>query len=164
MSGVTLIHSESDTEPECEVVFGAGRLTHEDKTDMRRVAIRFPLCYFVRTGFHNDDEGVESIGYRISYPEPRPDGADYLTWRHNRWRDDGFCPDSGFFVAESSAWLESLPEPFRKDSHHYVIDGRDGYVELIAPGFEWKEWIWKDGMREDVPAKGPITDQGTSNA
>ena len=164
MSGVTLIHAESDSEPECEVVFGAGRLTSEGKTDMRRVAIRFSRCYFARTGHHDDSEGVESLGYRVAYPEPIPDGLAYLEWRRDRWHQDGFCPDSGFFVAESSEWVASLPEQLRRDSHHYVIDGRDGYVELIAQGFVWKEWIWKDGLRDDVPSKEPSVDQGTSNA
>lgn len=74
MSGVTLSHSESDTEPECEVVFGAGRLTPEGRTDIRRIAIRFSLCYFARTGFHSDDEGMEAIGYQVNYPEPLPNG------------------------------------------------------------------------------------------
>jgi len=163
MSGVTLIHAESDTEPECEVSFGAGHLAQDDKTDMRRVTMRFSLCYFARTGYHEDSGGVESIGYRVAYPEPPPDGLDYLNWWRDRWHQDGLCPDSGFFVAESSAWLASLPEQFRRDSNHYVIDGRDGYVELIAQGFEWNEWIWKDGLRDDVPSNGPIVDQGSSS-
>lgn len=67
-------------------------------------------------------------------------------------------------MAQSSEWLSQLPEQFQTDSEHYVIDGRDGYVEVIARRFEWKEWIWQDGLRDDVPSKEPIADQGSSNA
>ncbi len=161
-SGVTLIHTETDIAPVCEVVFGAGRLSESNKTDLRRVAITFSHCYYTRTGYHDDSVGVDSLGYRIDYPEPLPKISDFLDWRNDRWRSEGICPTPGFFFAESSEWLASLPEQFQQDSQHYVIDGRDGYVEVIARGFEWREWIWKDGLRDDVPSTESIEDQGTS--
>jgi hypothetical protein len=137
-SGVTLTHSESDVEPECTVVFVAGRLGQDDRTDIRHVEIVFNQCYHARVGPHSDSEGVEALGYVID--PPRPSAEDYLNWRVRHWRETGSCPDSGFYVAKRSAWLESLPNFFRPDFRHYVVDGRDGYVELIAREFKWREW------------------------
>ena len=33
-------------------------------------------------------------------------------------------------------------------------------VELIARGFAWREWKWRDGHREDAPMKGPVVGSG----
>ena len=46
----------------------------------------------------------------------------------------------------------------------YVVAGRNGYAELIAAGFSWREWIWNSGKREDVPASSMVVAQGTSDA
>ena len=162
MSGVTLIHSESDIKPTCEVVFGAGRLTSEGRIDMRRISMIFTGCYFARTGFHDDCEGVESIGYKVNYPGMHEEGSEYLVWRKEYWLREGYCPDSGLYKAESSEWLSSIPERFRANSQHYVVDGRDGYVELIAQGFQWSEWLWERGLRDELPAKESIVASGTS--
>jgi hypothetical protein len=72
----------------------------------------------------------------------------------------GVCPNSGFYVATQSHWLESLPKMFQRDLHHYVVDGRDGCVELMAQSFKWREWLWIDGRREDAPLKGPVVAEG----
>lgn len=165
MSGVTLTHSESDTEPACQVTFGAGRLTNEGRTDMRLVQIRFAECYFARTGYHSDDGSITDLhGYELSDAASPPEGEDYLDWRHRKWRSDTVCPDSGFYVAEQSAWLRSLPESFQRDSAHYVIDGRDGYVEVVARAFEWTEWMWATGHRDDVPSMETAVAHGTGTA
>lgn len=158
-SGVTLTHSESDVEPECSVVLGAGRLTDDDRTDDRRIEITFNFCCFARVGPHSDDVGIEAIGYRI---EPTYDGEmkEYLCWRSRQWRSSGTCPDSGFYVAQQSIWLASLPKFFQSDFRHYVIDGRDGYVELIARRYRWREWLWVDCHREKAPLNGPIVGSG----
>ncbi len=63
-----------------------------------------------------------------------------------------------------AAWLESLPDWFRKDFRHYVVDARDGYVELIALGYRWREWPWAEGHREDAPTRGPVVGEGGSDA
>ncbi len=144
-SSVTLTHCESDVEPECTVVVGAGRLGQDDRTDTRCVEIVFKLCYHARVGPHSDSEGVEVLGYMID--PPKPCAADYLHWRVKHWRETGNCPDPGFYVAKQSAWLESLPLFFRQDFRHYVVDGRDGYVELIAREFKWRE---REGEHQGV--------------
>ena len=159
MSGVTLTHSESDVEPECIVAFGAGRLGKDDRTDSRRVEIVFKLCYYARVGPHSDTEGVDALGYLIEPPITCA-ANEYPIWRVQQWRETGNCPDPGFYVAKQSAWLESLPDFFRRDLRHYVVDGRDGYVELIARNFNWREWLWTEGERDLVPAGSPVVGEG----
>jgi hypothetical protein len=159
MSGVTLSHSESDVGPECTVVFGAGRLGADGRTDSRRVEIAFQLCYYARVGPHEDSEGVEMLGYVVEPPIPCA-AAEFLEWRARRWRETGNCPDPGFYVAKQSVWLDSLPAFFRRNSRHYVVDGRDGYVEVIARQFRWREWLWAEGLRESAPARGSAVAEG----
>lgn len=159
MSGITLLHGESDTKPECTVVFGAGRLREDGLTDSRRVEITFESCYFARVGPHSDTEGIEAVGYILAPPVTSAP-EDYDEWRVGQWRQTGYCPDPGFYVARQSAWLESLPDPYRRDFRHYVVDGRDGYVELIAQQFRWREWLWTNGHREQVPARQPVVGEG----
>lgn len=67
-------------------------------------------------------------------------------------------------VAKRSAWLESLPECLQRDFRHYVVDGRNEYVELIARQFSWREWLWTDGHREQSPARGPVVGEGEGPA
>jgi len=155
MSGVTLSHGESDTRPECTVVFGAGRLQEDGRTDSRRVEIAFEECYYARVGPHSDREGVEALGYAID-PHITCMDADH----DRRWRETGCCPDPGFYVARESGWLESLPDFYRRGFRHYVVDGRDGYVELIARQYRWREWLWTSGQRELAPASGPVVGAG----
>ena len=53
---------------------------------------------------------------------------------------------------------------FRPDFRHYVVDGRDGYVELIARQFRWREWLWTEGEREQAPARGSVVGEGEGPA
>ena len=71
-----------------------------------------------------------------------------------------FCPNSGFYVAKTSAWLSNLTPSVHKDFRHYVVDGRDGYVELIADRYSWREWLWVDSHREEAPSCGPEVGSG----
>lgn len=157
-SGITLSHTETDTQPECTVVFGAGRLMANGLTDFRRVEIAFEQCYYVRLGPHDDNVGIEAIGYTVDPPLPNS-RAEFDDGKR-RWRETGHCPWPDFYVATRSAWLEELPEHFRRHSRHYVVDGRDGYVELIAERFRWREWLWTGGLRELAPTKGPPVAEG----
>jgi len=162
-SGLTLSHSESMVEPKCTVVLGAGRLQANGKTDDRRIEIAFERCYYARTGPHSDMEDIEAIGYQVEVQNEDPT-IDYLDWREREWRRTGYCPDSGFYVAKQSAWISSLQDSCEADDRHYVLDGRDGYVELIARYFRWWEWLWIDGHRELAPSKGPEVAEGEGTA
>ena len=156
---VTITHTETDVAPGCIVVFGGGRLQDDDKTDNRRIEITFDDCYFARTGPHSDTEDIESIGYELT---PKNDALtrDGLGKYIARWRSTGICPDSRFYVATQSAWLENIPELYRNDCRHYVVYGRDGHVELIARGFRWREWKWLSGHLDDAPKNGAIVGEG----
>ena len=157
--GITLTHVEPDARPRCTVVFGGGRL-NDDRIDDRRIEIEFELGYFARCGPHDDTSNIESIGYRIA---PKFDGAieNYSDWRRPEWKATGYCPKSGFYVATQSAWLATVPEFYQRDFRHYVVDGRDGYVEVIARSFKWREWLWGENChREEAPSKGPVVGSG----
>ena len=158
-SGVTLIHSESDVDPACTVVFGGGRMNTNGLVDSRRIEIQFVQCYYARSCPHDDSEGIEAIGYRI---EHKYNGGmnEYLNWRTQTWQRTGFCPDSGFYVAKTSEWLSGLPDLFQTDFHHYIVDGRNGYAELVARRFRWREWLWIDSHREDAISRGPVVGSG----
>lgn len=154
-SGITLTHVETDVRPECLVVLGGYRPNEDGRMRDCRVEIEFDLCYYARCGPHDDSADIESIGYRIA-GKFNGDTKDYLKWLEREWKATGSCPDSGFYVATQSAWLASVPEFYQKDFRHYVVDGRDGYVELIARRFKWREWLWEEGHREEAPSKGPV--------
>lgn len=158
-SGVTLTHAETDMAPECTVVLGANRLSANGKLESCRVDIAFHLSYYAKVGRHEDSESIEAIGYKVidAYDG---DAESYIDWRQRTWQLTGKCPDPGFYVAEHSEWIETLPTSFRQDFRHYVIDGRDGYVELIAKSFSWKAWRWSTGHRDDAPSEGPVVDCG----
>lgn len=158
MSGVTLTHCETDVEPECSVVFGGGRICDDLKFDSRVIELSFKLCYFARTGHHRDSETIAAIGYKF---DESFDGAGEFNYKQylEQWKTTGFNPHSGFYVARESAWLISLPERFLQGSRHYVIDGRDGYVELIAAGYSWREWLWTNCHRDEAKT-GPAVAEG----
>jgi len=140
-------------------VFGGGRLGQYRRVDNRRIELEFLSCYHARSGPHGDSEGVEAIGYKI---EPVYDGDvnNYLEWRAREWSATGFCPGSGFYVATKSEWLSGLESIFQTHARHYVVDGRDGYVELIAHRFRWREWLWTESHREEAPSRGPVVGSG----
>ena len=140
-------------------MLGGGRLMDNGSTDDRRIEITFKLCYYLRTAPHLDSEGVEALGYEVASGF---EGAsrDYLDWLRNEWHKNGICSYSGFYVARESAWRKTLPEFFQKDYWHYVVNGRDGCVELIARSFKWREWLWVRGDREDAVKAGPIVGEG----
>jgi len=151
MSGVTLIHTETDTAPECRVVLGGGRLQANDKIDSRRIEVVFTNCAHSRASPKHDDYGLEREGFELL--DGGPQGPGYFKWFPPEWRRLGYCPNSGFWVAAQSSWLTELST---KQSHHYVVCGRDGYVELIAERYSWREWDWPDGVREDAASKPPV--------
>jgi len=141
------------------VIFGGGRLRDNGRTDDRRIELKFSCCYYARTGHHCDSETIEAIGYKFGGESEGPDNRDF-DWHRQQWRKTGTYAFSGFYVARESAWLNSLAERYRSDSRHYVVDGREGYVELIAKGFKWREWLWAGGNRDDAVNTGPVIAEG----
>ena len=41
-----------------------------------------------------------------------------------------------------------------------MVDGDNGYVELIAKHFKWREWLWSAGHRDDAVKTGPVIAEG----
>lgn len=161
--GLTLRYSETDVEPECTVTLGGGRIQETGSTDGRAIEITFDLCWFARAGHHFDTESISSLGYSIeSLPgEPKggPDWYAFYKEEQQRWLTSGICRRSGFYIAERSAWLEGLPDIYRDNAKHYVLDGRDGYVEVIARGFYWKEWTWQSEHRDSAMTRAPVVEE-----
>jgi hypothetical protein len=52
------------------------------------------------------------------------------------WLKSGNCPDPGAYTVESSAWVESLK---LTGFEHFVIQGRDAYIEVLAREWKWNE-------------------------
>jgi len=162
--GLTLRHVQED-EPECMVVLGGGRVAKNGSMDNRRIKLIFTEVYFARVGYHRDNETIEAIGYRIEDGYTGPE--DVIT--HCAWADEqslakGVDPHSGFYFASESDWQSKLklPEYFwNPDFQHYVIDDRDGYIELISKGFSWKEWMWDTGHRDAVVGTTNVVASGT---
>lgn len=158
-SAVTLNHSESDVQPECTVVFGGGRLAEDGRIDSRRIDVTFAMCFHARLGPHDDWETIEAIGYELDGRDDVHTESEYGRYRR-KWMETGICPDSGFYVAKQSDWLATLPAFFQSGFRHYVLDGRNGYVEVIAKQFAWQEWMWSNGGRDDAPKNGPVVGAG----
>ena len=77
MSAVTLSHTETDTEPECSIVLGGGRMSDTGQLDSRRIEIDFKMCHHARTRPLGGG-GVDAI-----YPVEPSYGGDmngYLDW------------------------------------------------------------------------------------
>ena len=165
MDGLTL-HHVSDVSPQCTIVFGGGRLTADSRTDSRRIELVFPTAQFVRVGAKRDDEEIGESGFEVV--EACEGGTqDYLQWRERRWRETGFCPDSGLYVATVSPWCDAIKTSgllSQTSPRHYVLAGRDSYIELLAERFSWREWLWLDGPRDAHCAPGDVVGSGSGVA
>jgi hypothetical protein len=168
--GLTLSHTQED-EPECSLVFGGGRLLEGNKEgliDNRRIELIFDEVLYARVGPHPDNKNIETIGYKIDRFGNGYDGPDndleHYYWCEKHWRSEGICLHSGFYYASTSDWLSSVEKHdhyIQKNAYkHYVMDDRDGYVELLATGYSWKEWTWTSGHREDVVKNSNIVASG----
>ncbi len=153
---VSLRHLETMSSTECAVVLGANSMSRK----RLRVEIEFDFCSHTRTGPHDDSEGIAAIGYKVDWPfEGSLDDDHELGSR--LWAKTGFCPDSGFYVARQSPWLQSLADGYQRDCRHYVVYGRDGHVELVARRFKWRAWHWPEWTdREEAPKYGPVVCEG----
>ncbi len=166
--GIGLTHIQDD-EPECRVLLGGGRIKRDGGIDNRRIELTFENVLWTRTGPHPDNVNVESIGYEIDNGfadkgySGSGDVAEKVDWIHAYWLREGICPDPKFYYASESDWLMSLNVP-GDGFKHYVIDDRDGYVELISTGYSWKEWLWIEGHINDVPTNSDVAFSGVGKA
>ncbi|MES1200877.1 MAG: hypothetical protein ABUS57_05455 [Pseudomonadota bacterium] len=157
MDGLTLTHSNDD-EPRCSIVFGGGRLTESGLTDDRRIEINFASAYFARVSAKDDNEDIDASGFTVVRMDEGPSDQ-YLEWRRRRWRQTGFCPESGFYVATESPWLTSAGFAHLA-LRHFVLAGRDNYIEVLASGFAWREWMWPSGPRDQYTDPQDVVGSG----
>ena len=137
--GVTLVHQEGEVAPECKVAFCGSRLGAGDLLDMVQVQITFHAAWHARVAPKFDQSDIESEGFEVPDAYIGGTAGDYLEWRQTAWREQGVCPDASFYVATRSDWLETMPKETTSRSRHYVVCGRDGYAEILAEGFSWRE-------------------------
>jgi hypothetical protein len=162
MDALTL-HHMNDDEPRCCIVFGGGRLGPDGLTDDRRIEIKFSFGYFARINVKSDNEDIEASGFDVPDQYDGP-GQDYLDWRKRRWRETGICPDSGFYLATVSPWLDSVNEQFglsHLSLRHFLLAGRDNYIELLAKDFALREWLWLEGARDQFTNPDDVVGSGS---
>jgi hypothetical protein len=113
------------------------------------VRVDFELAAFVSTKPHRDDESVAEVSGYDSVPERRPGGYAALQQEEAEWLRTGTCPDPSFYFSGASSWLETVRHSWAarqrtsrrpEDAVHFLLDGRDGYIEMIASGFSWRAW------------------------
>jgi hypothetical protein len=113
------------------------------------VRVDFELAAFASTKPHRDDEDLlEVTGYDI-VPKRRAGGYDGVQRDQAEWLRTGICPDPSFYFSADSRWLqtERLSWAARQrtslrpeDAVHFLLNGRDGYIEILASGFSWRAW------------------------
>lgn len=55
-----------------------------------------------------------------------------------RWLRTGMAPDSGIYQVRGAEWLWTV-EADRQRFHHFVVEGHDHYVEVLAASVYWKD-------------------------
>jgi hypothetical protein len=135
--------------PECSVEFGTMMPRPTPPYEEFWVRLDFELAAFASTKPHRDDENLLNVsGYNIV---PRARANDYAASQNDRaeWLRTGICPDPSFYFSVDSRWLETERSSWAarqrtdrqpENAVHFLLDGRDGYVEILASGFRWRAW------------------------
>jgi hypothetical protein len=148
--GIRLTHSDTDMRPECSVEFGAMLPRPTPPYEELWVKVEFELAAFASARPHRDDEDLDDVsGYDI-VPRRRDESSGQRPYRDTAdWLRTGCCPDPSFYFSIDSRWLETERRSWAarqrtsrapEDAVHFLLDGRDGYVEIVASGFTWQAW------------------------
>lgn len=170
--GIRLTHSDTDVLPECSVEFGAMLPRPTRPYEEVWVKVEFELAAFASAKPHRDDEDLADVsGYDI-IPRRRDESSGLRGYRDDaEWLRTGLCPDPSFYFSTDSRWLETERRSWAsrqrtsrppEDAVHFVLDGRDGYVEIIASGFTWQAWHQGHPFRSEVSGE-PIMSGQWSN-
>jgi hypothetical protein len=62
---------------------------------------------------------------------------EFLLESRKKWVASGLCPRPGVYRVENSVWLEE-ENASRFGCRHYVLEGHDMWIEVIAKSFEWR--------------------------
>jgi len=135
--------------PECSAEFGVMLPRPEPPYEEFWVRVDFELAAFASTKPHRDDENLLNVsGYDI-VPRRRAGGYAAFQLDETEWLRTGICPDPSFYFSTDSRWLEAERPSWAarqrtsrppEDAVHFLLDGRDGYIEILASGFSWRAW------------------------
>lgn len=164
--GITLTHSDTDLTPECWVEFGALVARSTRPYEELWVKVEFELAALVSAKPHRDDEDLFDVsGYTLVSNQGGDLGGS--SWPHDdEWLRTGTCPDPKFYFSTDSAWLRAERESWAArqrtsrgphEAVHFLLDGRDGYVEILAAGFIWQAWHPGRPRRNEVSGEAVIS-------
>lgn len=114
----------------------------DERCPYRLIRINFSGGRDIRTlPAFSDSQVIEESRYDWSgVPGDLLPGEDAMA-NHRRtdqyWLDTGTSPDPGVYEVEGSTWLAELSDD-SDGLHHYMILGRDEYVEVLAEGWSWQ--------------------------
>ena len=129
-SALSLIHSESDGAPTCQVDLLAYNPNQVSPISIR---IEFDSPVSVRIGSRHDDLDIESEGFEMDIDiNIREIGR--LQFRE-QWVKNGICPDPGIYLSSVAIPGESSAGGVQK----YLIVGRSEYIEVVALSAKWCE-------------------------
>jgi hypothetical protein len=155
--GLSLTHGDTDTLPECSVEFGVQVVQPSPPYEQLWVRVEFDLAAFASAKPHRDDEDLLDVtGYDIV---PRSNESATYQEQRDEWLRTGVCPDPGFYFSTDTKWIKAEQRSWatrqRRDLRpqevvHFLLDGRDGYIEILAAGFTWRAWHQGDPRLSDV--------------
>ncbi len=154
--GLQLTHADTDTLPECSVEFGAMIVRPTGPYEQFWVRVDFELAAFASAKPRRDDEPLADVtGYDIVPRRRVHDAGD----RDAEWLRSGTCPDPGVYFSTDSALLAASRVPWSERQRtnkppeaavHFLLDGRDAYLEILAAGFSWRAWHQGDPILSEV--------------
>ena len=143
--GLDLRHSDTDTSLECVVEFGAMVVRPAPPYEELWVAVEFHDAAYACAKPHKDDERIEDVtGYVIRGRESDDEAA-----YEAEWLASGVCPDPYVYFTTDSPWLDRERGSWAarqrtnhgpEDAVHFLLNGRDGYIEILASNFSWRAW------------------------
>lgn len=174
--GIKITHGDTDVLPECSMEFGVHVVRPKPPYKGLWARLNFEHAAFARSSPHQDWEELGDVtGYHIVPIEEfkgrvNRDGIEEVDERNkrffneyqaqeNQWLSTGICPDPGVYFSTDSDWLDEVRGLWAErqrarldpdDAVHYILDGRDGYVEVVATRLSWKLWEQGEPLLSDV--------------
>jgi hypothetical protein len=119
----------------CDAFFGQ----HHAVPQYKRIAVNFRGCIGAIVQVRRDDSEVvggdnyDWSGVRTPHINTEAGLTAWLAAFATDWFTTGQCPNPNFYRVERSTWAAS----FHYDYQHFIIEGPDSYVEVLANGFDW---------------------------
>lgn len=154
------------------------------RAEERSVRVDFELAVFASAKPHRDDEDLGTVtGYDL-VPRRGWAGAKAgfpglasalqgvasllkgMELEDREWVGTGSCPDPRLYYSVESAWLDEEWNSWatrQRTSHvpndavHFLLDGRYGYVKVLALGFSWRARPCGSPLLSDVSGDPVMT-------